>query len=112
MSIIKNWQTALANYATKFKVISGTKNGRPRKTTILDRTKVINAVNNIIQKRAMSRFLAKMALETVAERLSNDKIFILLWIVYILIIFVVMHDTKIISRNGHTHIDKYFPSIL
>lgn len=45
---LKTWQTALANGATKLKVVFGTKGGRPRETTVLDRTKVINAVNNAL----------------------------------------------------------------
>ena len=48
MSITKNWQTAPTNYATLFKVFFGIKSGRPREITRLDRTRVINAVNNTL----------------------------------------------------------------
>lgn len=45
---LKTWQTALTNGASRLKVVFGTKGGRPRETTILDRTRVINAVNNAV----------------------------------------------------------------
>lgn len=45
---LKTWQTALTNGASSLKVVFGTKGGRPRETPLLDRTRVINAINNAV----------------------------------------------------------------
>ena len=42
------WQNALNNGATKLKVVFGTKGGRPRDTTIIDRERTIKAVNTAL----------------------------------------------------------------
>ncbi|GKW23105.1 DNA-binding protein [Pectobacterium carotovorum subsp. carotovorum] len=70
---LKTWQKALQNGDEKVRVVFGTKGGRPRDTTILDREKLLIAVNNAISISGKNndRLIDSPALHLAIEKYRN-----------------------------------------
>ncbi|KGA36248.1 DNA-binding protein [Pectobacterium brasiliense] len=70
---LKTWQKALQNGDEKVRIVYGTKGGRPRDTTIIEREKLINAVNNAlhITSENNGRLINRPALHLAIERYRN-----------------------------------------
>ncbi|MFJ5317505.1 integrase domain-containing protein [Pectobacterium versatile] len=70
---LKTWQKALQNGNEKVRIVYGTKGGRPRDTTIIERDKLINAVNNAIHITSENngRLINRPALHLAIEQYRN-----------------------------------------
>ncbi|TKY84033.1 integrase domain-containing protein [Pectobacterium polonicum] len=70
---LKTWQKALQNGNEKVRIVYGTKGGRPRDTTIIEREKLINAVNNAIHITSENngRLINRPALHLAIEQYRN-----------------------------------------
>lgn len=70
---LKTWQKALNNGDEKVRVVFGTKGGRPRDATIIERDKLISAVNNAIQVAGENngRLIDRPALHLAIEKYRN-----------------------------------------
>ncbi|KHT26731.1 DNA-binding protein [Pectobacterium carotovorum subsp. carotovorum] len=70
---LKTWQKALQNGDEKVRIVFGTKGGRPRDTTIIEREKLINAVNNAIHITSENngRLINRPALHLAIEQYRN-----------------------------------------
>ncbi|MCH5052203.1 integrase domain-containing protein [Pectobacterium aquaticum] len=70
---LKTWQKALQNGNEKVRIVYGTKGGRPRDTTIIEREKLINAVNNAINITSENngRLINRPALHLAIEQYRN-----------------------------------------
>ncbi|GKW03120.1 integrase domain-containing protein [Pectobacterium carotovorum] len=70
---LKTWQQALQNGNEKVRIVYGTKGGRPRDTTIIEREKLINAVNNAIHITSENngRLINRPALHLAIEQYRN-----------------------------------------
>ncbi|GKV75837.1 DNA-binding protein [Pectobacterium carotovorum subsp. carotovorum] len=70
---LKTWQKALQNGDEKVRIVFGTKGGRPRDTTIIEREKLINAVNNAIYITSENngRLINRPALHLAIEQYRN-----------------------------------------
>lgn len=70
---LKTWQKALQNGDEKVRIVFGTKGGRPRDTTIIERDKLINAVNNAIHITSENngRLINRPALHLAIEQYRN-----------------------------------------
>ncbi|MEQ9887222.1 integrase domain-containing protein [Pectobacterium zantedeschiae] len=70
---LKTWQKALQNGDEKVRIVFGTKGGRPRDTTVIDRDKLINAVNNAIHITSENngRLINSPALHLAIEQYRN-----------------------------------------
>ncbi|GKV90460.1 integrase domain-containing protein [Pectobacterium sp. CHL-2024] len=70
---LKTWQKALQNGNEKVRIVYGTKGGRPRDTTIIERDKLINAVNNAIRITSENngRLINRPALHLAIEQYRN-----------------------------------------
>lgn len=70
---LRTWQKALQNGNEKVRIVYGTKGGRPRDTTIIERDKLINAVNNAIHITSENngRLINRPALHLAIEQYRN-----------------------------------------
>lgn len=70
---LKTWQKALQNGDEKVRIVFGTKGGRPRDTTIIEREQLINAVRNAIQiaDENNGRLIDRPALHLAIEKYRN-----------------------------------------
>ncbi|ATY89411.1 integrase domain-containing protein [Pectobacterium atrosepticum] len=70
---LKTWQKALQNGDEKVRIVFGTKGGRPRDTTIIERDRLISAVNNAIHITSENngRLINRPALHLAIERYRN-----------------------------------------
>ncbi|QQG29342.1 integrase domain-containing protein [Pectobacterium carotovorum] len=70
---LKTWQKALQNGNEKVRIVYGTKGGRPRDTTIIERDTLINAVNNAIHITSENngRLINRPALHLAIEQYRN-----------------------------------------
>ncbi|MBJ8986865.1 integrase domain-containing protein [Citrobacter koseri] len=70
---LRTWQKALFNGDEKIRVVFGTKGGRPRDTTVLDREATLSAINAALKhlKENNGRLIDKPSLHTAIERYRN-----------------------------------------
>ncbi|KDE34183.1 DNA-binding protein [Kosakonia radicincitans UMEnt01/12] len=70
---LRTWQKALINNEGKVRVVFGTKGGRPRDTTVLDREATLAAINDGLRhlKENNGKLIDKPSLHTAIERYRN-----------------------------------------
>lgn len=70
---LRTWQKALLNGDEKVRVVFGTKGGRPRDTTILDRETTLSVINAALQhlKENNGKLIDKPSLHTAIDRYRN-----------------------------------------
>ncbi|EAO6817272.1 DNA-binding protein [Salmonella enterica] len=70
---LRTWQKALFNGDEKIRVVFGTKGGRPRDTTVLDREATLSAINAALKhlKENNGKLIDKPSLHTAIERYRN-----------------------------------------
>ncbi|WP_432735192.1 integrase domain-containing protein [Cronobacter sakazakii] len=70
---LRTWQKALSNGDEKIRVVFGTKGGRPRDTTVLDREATLSAINAALKhlKDNNGKLIDKPSLHTAIERYRN-----------------------------------------
>ncbi|HBC5673672.1 TPA: integrase domain-containing protein [Citrobacter koseri] len=70
---LRTWQKALSNGDEKIRVVFGTKGGRPRDTTVLDREATLFAINAALKhlKDNNGKLIDKPSLHTAIERYRN-----------------------------------------
>lgn len=70
---LRTWQKALFNGDEKIRVVFGTKGGRPRDTTVLDREATLSAINLALKylKENNGKLIDKPSLHTAIERYRN-----------------------------------------
>ncbi|HHT8253189.1 TPA: integrase domain-containing protein [Citrobacter braakii] len=70
---LRTWQKALFNGDEKICVVFGTKGGRPRDTTVLDREATLSAINAALKhlKENNGKLIDKPSLHTAIERYRN-----------------------------------------
>ncbi|MFS6933757.1 integrase domain-containing protein [Klebsiella oxytoca] len=70
---LKTWQQALNKGEERIRIVFGTKGGRPRDTTIVDRERVILAVNNAIKyaEEHNGKLIDKPGLHSAIDRYRN-----------------------------------------
>ncbi|HCC5975834.1 TPA: integrase domain-containing protein [Citrobacter koseri] len=70
---LRTWQKALFNGDEKIRVVFGTKGGRPRDTTVLDREATLSAINAALKhlKDNNGKLIDKPSLHTAIERYRN-----------------------------------------
>lgn len=70
---LRTWQKALSNGDEKIRVVFGTKGGRPRDTTVLDREATLSAINAALKylKENNGKLIDKPSLHTAIERYRN-----------------------------------------
>ncbi|WP_275257401.1 integrase domain-containing protein [Citrobacter koseri] len=70
---LRTWQKALFNGDEKIRVVFGTKGGRPRDTTVLDREATLSAINAALihLKENNGKLIDKPSLHTAIERYRN-----------------------------------------
>lgn len=70
---LQTWQKALLSGDEKIRVVFGTKGGRPRDTTVLDREATLSAINAALKhiKENNGRLINKPSLHTAIERYRN-----------------------------------------
>jgi site-specific recombinase XerD len=69
----KTWRQALNKGDERIRIVFGTKGGRPRDTTVVDRAKVIHAVNEAIKyaENHNGRLIGKPSLHSAIDRYRN-----------------------------------------
>lgn len=70
---LRTWHKALSNGDEKIRVVFGTKGGRPRDTTVLDREATLSAINAALKhlKDNHGKLIDKPSLHTAIERYRN-----------------------------------------
>ncbi|WP_312788329.1 integrase domain-containing protein, partial [Escherichia coli] len=70
---LKTWQKALMRGDNKLQVIFGTKGGRARMTTVVDRPKVLEAVNNALShsEKQNGKLIEKSELKSALNHYIN-----------------------------------------
>ncbi|APG19833.1 DNA-binding protein [Kosakonia radicincitans] len=70
---LRTWQKSLINNEGKVRVVFGTKGGRPRDTTVLDRDATLAAINDALKhlKENNGKLIDKPSLHTAIERYRN-----------------------------------------
>lgn len=70
---LRTWQKALFNGDEKIRVVFGTKGGRPRDTTVLDREATLSTINAALKhlKENNGKLIDKPSLHTAIERYRN-----------------------------------------
>ncbi|EBV2167307.1 DNA-binding protein [Salmonella enterica subsp. enterica serovar Eastbourne] len=70
---LRTWQKSLINNEGKVRVVFGTKGGRPRDTTVLDREATLAAINDALKhlKENNGKLIDKPSLHTAIERYRN-----------------------------------------
>ena len=70
---LRTWQKSLINNEGKVRVVFGTKGGRPRDTTVLDREATLSAINAALNylKDNNGKLIDKPSLHTAIERYRN-----------------------------------------
>lgn len=70
---LRTWKKALFNGDEKIRVVFGTKGGRPRDTTVLDREATLSAINAALKhlKENNGKLIDKPSLHTAIERYRN-----------------------------------------
>lgn len=70
---LRTWHKALSNGDEKIRVVFGTKGGRPRDTTVLDREATLSAINAALKhlKDNNGKLIDKPSLHTAIERYRN-----------------------------------------
>lgn len=70
---LKTWQQVLMKGDDKIKVVFGTKGGRPRDTTVIDRVKMLSAVNHALKvvRENNGKLIDKPNLKSAMDRYRN-----------------------------------------
>jgi hypothetical protein len=70
---LQTWQKSLINNEGKVRVVFGTKGGRPRDTTVIDREATLAAINAALKhlKENNGKLIDKPSLHTAIERYRN-----------------------------------------
>lgn len=70
---LRTWQKTLLNGDEKLRVIFGTKGGRPRDTTVIDREETLSAINTALKylNENNGKLIDKPSLHTAIERYRN-----------------------------------------
>lgn len=68
---LKTWQQALLRGEARVRVVFGTKGGRPRDTTVIDREKMLHAVNHALAMMQNGRLIDRPDLKSAIDRYRN-----------------------------------------
>ncbi len=68
---LKTWQQALLRGEARVRVVFGTKGGRPRDTTVIDRDKMLHAVNHALAMVQNGRLVDRPELKSAIDRYRN-----------------------------------------
>lgn len=68
---LKTWQQALLRGEARVRVVFGTKGGRPRDTTVIDRDKMLHAVNHALAMMQNGRLIDRPNLKSAIDRYRN-----------------------------------------